>query len=166
MQRSRPYATKSRSISFTGLNKYSPHFTRRVGRGVQHSSKSRIGSRHMLRAHFHAFLDGIRGEDRYRIFTDLERHADHPPYATWHRGGSCREVVVWCSNDYLAMGRHPAVINAMIETAVRTDAGAGGRGISPATATRSPCSRQNLPTCIARKPHSALAPAMSPMRLR
>jgi hypothetical protein len=39
----------------------------------------------MLRAHLHAFLDGIRGEDRYRIFTDLERHADHPPYATWHR---------------------------------------------------------------------------------
>ena len=45
----------------------------------------------MLRAHFHAFLDGIRGEDRYRIFTDLERHADHPPYATWHRGASRRE---------------------------------------------------------------------------
>ena len=79
----------------------------------------------MLRAHLHAFLDGIRGEDRYRIFTDLERHADHPPYATWHRGASRREVVVWCSNDYLGMGRHPAVINAMIETALRTGAGAG-----------------------------------------
>jgi len=85
----------------------------------------------MLRAHFHAFLDGIRGEDRYRIFTDLERHADHPPYATWHRGASRREVVVWCSNDYLGMGRHSAVINAMIETALRTGAGAGGtRNIS------------------------------------
>ena len=85
----------------------------------------------MLRAHFHAFLDGIRGEDRYRIFTDLERHADHPPYATWHRGASRREVVVWCSNDYLGMGRHPAVINGMIETALRTGAGAGGtRNIS------------------------------------
>ena len=40
----------------------------------------------MLRAHFHAFLDGIRGEDRYRIFTDLERHADRPPYATGMAG--------------------------------------------------------------------------------
>ena len=35
----------------------------------------------MLRAHFHSFLDGIRRENRYRIFTDLERHADRPPYA-------------------------------------------------------------------------------------
>jgi 5-aminolevulinate synthase len=85
----------------------------------------------MLRAHFRAFPDGIRGEDRYRIFTDLERHADCPPHATWRSGGTDHEVVVWCSNDYLGMGRHPAVINAMIETALRTGAGAGGtRNIS------------------------------------
>ena len=120
----------------------------------------------MLRAHFHAFLDGIRGEDRYRIFTDLERHADHPPYATWHRGASRREVVVWCSNDYLGMGRHPAVINAMIETACGPVPVREERGISPATAMRSSCSKQNLPTCIARKPRSPLAPAMSPTRRR
>ncbi|MGC2203234.1 MAG: hypothetical protein WA633_24225 [Stellaceae bacterium] len=79
-----------------------------------------------LRAHFHSFLDGIRNEERYRIFTDLERHADRPPYATWHKDGTCREVVVWCSNDYLGMGRDPAVINAMIETALRVGVGAGG----------------------------------------
>ena len=84
-----------------------------------------------LRDHFHSFLDSVRQEDRYRIFTDLERHADRPPYATWRGGGIAREVVVWCSNDYLGMGRHPAVVNAMIETALRTGAGAGGtRNIS------------------------------------
>jgi 5-aminolevulinate synthase len=84
-----------------------------------------------LRRHFEAYLDSVRREDRYRIFTDLERHADHPPYATWRCGGDAREVVVWCSNDYLGMGRHPAVINAMIETALRMGAGAGGtRNIS------------------------------------
>jgi hypothetical protein len=84
-----------------------------------------------LHNHFHSFLDEVRREGRYRVFTDLERHADRPPYATWRCGGIAREVVVWCSNDYLGMGRHPAVINAMIETAVRMGAGAGGtRNIS------------------------------------
>ena len=84
-----------------------------------------------LHNHFHSYLDGVRREGRYRIFTDLERHAHRPPYATWHSGDNAREVVVWCSNDYLGMGRHPAVIDAMTETARRMGAGAGGtRNIS------------------------------------
>jgi 5-aminolevulinate synthase len=84
-----------------------------------------------LHDHFRSYLDSVRREDRYRTFVDLERRADRPPYAVWRNNGASREVVVWCSNDYLGMGRNPAVINAMIETAVRTGAGAGGtRNIS------------------------------------
>jgi 5-aminolevulinate synthase len=84
-----------------------------------------------LRDHFHSFLDGVRRERRYRMFTALERHADHPPFASWRSGGTSREVVVWCSNDYLGMGRHPVVIDAMVETARRMGVGAGGtRNIS------------------------------------
>src|SRR6266436_6071965 len=84
-----------------------------------------------LHHHFHSFLDGVRREGRYRVFTDLERHAERPPYATWCSSGASREVVVWCSNDYLGMGRHPTVIDAMVQTARRMGAGAGGtRNIS------------------------------------
>src|SRR5258707_13928095 len=84
-----------------------------------------------LRNHFHSYLDSVRREDRYRTFVDLGRGADRPPFAVWRNNGTAGEVVVWCSNDYLGMGRHPAVINAMVEPAVRMGAGAGGtRNIS------------------------------------
>src|SRR5260370_5779391 len=69
-----------------------------------------------LRHHFHSYLDRVRREGRYRIFADLERDAARPPYARWRDGSNCREVVVWCSNDYLGMGRHPLVIDAMVKT--------------------------------------------------
>ena len=83
------------------------------------------------RNHFRSFLDGIRQEGRYRTFIDLERQAARPPYAIWRCGGASREVVIWCSNDYLGMGRHPVVIDAMVETARHIGAGAGGtRNIS------------------------------------
>src|SRR5260370_38855105 len=84
-----------------------------------------------LRHHFRSYLDEVRREGRYRIFADLERDAARPPYARWRDGTDCRELVVWCSNDYLGMGRHPLVIDAMIKTAQRMGAGAGGtRNIS------------------------------------
>src|SRR5205814_3984032 len=85
----------------------------------------------MLRHHFQSYLDGVRREGRYRIFADLGRDATRTPYARCRDGSNCRNVVVWCSNDYLGMGRHPLVIDAMVKTAQRTGTGAGGtRNIS------------------------------------
>ena len=85
----------------------------------------------VLRQHFRSYLDGVHRERRYRVFTNLDRHAERPPYASWRSGSINREVVVWCSNDYLGMGRHPAVVNAMVNAAFRVGAGAGGtRNIS------------------------------------
>jgi 5-aminolevulinate synthase len=81
---------------------------------------------------FGAAIERLKTEQRYRVFANLEREADRFPHARWHRApGVVEDVVIWCSNDYLCMGRHPEVISAMRDAATRHGVGAGGtRNIS------------------------------------
>ncbi|PUB19115.1 5-aminolevulinate synthase [Yoonia sediminilitoris] len=80
-------------------------------------------------------LDRLHQEGRYRTFIDIERKRGQFPHATWRKeDGSEAPVTVWCGNDYLGMGQHPAVLAAMHEAIDATGAGSGGtRNISGTT---------------------------------
>ena len=87
------------------------------------------------KAAFHNAVQQVRSEGRYRVFADLKRHRGDFPRATWTRDdGSAKDVIVWCSNDYLGQGQNPVVIEAMKAAIDANGSGSGGtRNISGTT---------------------------------
>ncbi len=87
--------------------------------------------------HLKAFenaLDTIHEEGRYRVFVDLHRHRGEFPRATARFEHGERDIIVWCSNDYLGMGQDEDVLDAMHEAIDSFGAGSGGtRNISGTT---------------------------------
>ncbi len=77
-------------------------------------------------AFFQKHLESLRHSGNYRVFADLQRHAGNFPRATHFLGRDHNPVTVWCSNDYLGMGQHPTVIQAMHQALDSCGAGAGG----------------------------------------
>jgi len=76
---------------------------------------------------FKAAIDRLHDEGRYRVFIDILRTKGSFPNAhCFHGHNGPKPITVWCSNDYLGMGQHPAVVEAMEEALHRVGAGSGG----------------------------------------
>ena len=80
---------------------------------------------------FKAAIERLHEEGRYRVFIDILRNKGNFPNALCFGGNGPKPITVWCSNDYLSMGQHPAVIEAMDVALHEVGAGSGGtRNIS------------------------------------
>lgn len=76
---------------------------------------------------FSEAIEAIQQEGRYRVFADIMRERGNFPRATrYNAGDNAKTITVWCSNDYLSMGQHPKVLEAMHAALEETGAGAGG----------------------------------------
>ena len=73
---------------------------------------------------FRAAIDRLHDEGRYRVFIDILRTKGSFPNARCFAGhNGPKPITVWCSNDYLAMGQHPAVVAAMEQALVELEIG-------------------------------------------
>jgi 5-aminolevulinate synthase len=80
---------------------------------------------------FKSAIERLHDEGRYRVFIDILRHKGNFPNAHCFGGNGPKPITVWCSNDYLCMGQHDSVVQAMEKALQEVGAGSGGtRNIS------------------------------------
>jgi 5-aminolevulinate synthase len=75
---------------------------------------------------FNRLIDKLKAEGKYRVFNDILREAGDYPHAIWYGPYNIKKIVNWCSNDYLGMGQHRVVLDAMRTALDQTGAGSGG----------------------------------------
>jgi 5-aminolevulinate synthase len=75
---------------------------------------------------FQEKIDTLKAEGNYRVFNDIVRERGSFPEAIWYGPYNIKNIVNWCSNDYLGMGQHKVVIDAMHTALDQTGSGSGG----------------------------------------
>jgi 5-aminolevulinate synthase len=75
---------------------------------------------------FSQLIDNLKQDGKYRVFNDIVRERGDFPNAIWYGKYNIKNIVNWCSNDYLGMGQHKVVIDAMHTALDQTGAGSGG----------------------------------------
>ena len=75
---------------------------------------------------FQSLLATLKDEGKYRVFNDIVRERGDFPRAIWYGKYAIKNIVNWCSNDYLGMGQNKIVIDAMHTALDQTGAGSGG----------------------------------------
>ena len=75
---------------------------------------------------FQSLIDNLKEQGKYRVFNDIVRERGEFPKAIWYSKYAIKNIVNWCSNDYLGMGQNKIVIDAMHTALDQTGAGSGG----------------------------------------
>ncbi len=75
---------------------------------------------------FHDLVKNLKEQGKYRVFNDIVREAGKFPNAIWYGPYNIKNIVNWCSNDYLGMGQHKVVLDAMHTALDQTGSGSGG----------------------------------------
>ena len=75
---------------------------------------------------FEQTITSLKQENKYRVFNDIMRECGDFPYALWYGPYAIKKIVNWCSNDYLGMGQHKVVLDAMHTALDGAGAGSGG----------------------------------------
>ena len=78
------------------------------------------------KAPFEKLIQDLKDTGKYRVFNDIVRENGRFPSAIWYGPYNIKNIVNWCSNDYLGMGQHKVVLDAMHTALDHTGSGSGG----------------------------------------